>query len=196
MPPTKSVDYQQCPDDHQRADEESSSFCRNSKNNQQHHPMSFCILWSPIPVITWIFPFIGHMGIANSRGVAYDFAGPYMIGEYKSGRRMAFGPVTRVLCVDDIVNYGGAEVWDKAIYDANDVYRGRVHNLFCDNCHSHVGNALNRLDGLQIFGFKKFNMVNLCLILFVRGRFVSVGGFLSQFIPFAVLLILYLLLIK
>lgn len=102
MPPTKTAEYEQCPDDHR--DEESSSFCKNK--NKQQHPMSFCILWSPIPMITWIFPFIGHMGIANSRGVAYDFAGPYMIGEYKSGRRMAFGPVTRVLCVDDVNNLG------------------------------------------------------------------------------------------
>jgi hypothetical protein len=35
----------------------------------------FAIVWTPIPCITWFFPFIGHMGICDSRGVAYDFAG-------------------------------------------------------------------------------------------------------------------------
>ena len=35
----------------------------------------FCIVWSPIPVLTWIWPFIGHMGIALSSGVILDFAG-------------------------------------------------------------------------------------------------------------------------
>ena len=39
-----------------------------------------CILWSPLPPITWILPFIGHTGISDSEGVIYDFAGPYTIG--------------------------------------------------------------------------------------------------------------------
>lgn len=35
----------------------------------------FAIVWTPIPCLTWFFPFIGHMGICDSRGVSYDFAG-------------------------------------------------------------------------------------------------------------------------
>lgn len=38
-----------------------------------------CILWSPLPPITWIFPFIGHLGIATSEGVANDFQGEHTI---------------------------------------------------------------------------------------------------------------------
>ncbi|KAL7502797.1 hypothetical protein ACHAXN_000705 [Cyclotella atomus] len=59
--------------------------------------LSFTILWSPLPPITWLIPFIGHMGIATSRGVACDFQGPYSVGERG---RMAFGKPTRVLRVD------------------------------------------------------------------------------------------------
>ena len=29
----------------------------------------YCIVWSPLPVITWFLPFIGHTGIGNSEGV-------------------------------------------------------------------------------------------------------------------------------
>lgn len=28
-----------------------------------------CIVWTPIPLLTWIAPFIGHMGIADRRGM-------------------------------------------------------------------------------------------------------------------------------
>jgi hypothetical protein len=35
----------------------------------------FSIVWTPLPPLTWLFPFIGHMGITDSRGVCYDFAG-------------------------------------------------------------------------------------------------------------------------
>jgi hypothetical protein len=31
-----------------------------------------CLVWSPIPVLTWILPFIGHLGIADSSGCAPD----------------------------------------------------------------------------------------------------------------------------
>lgn len=38
-----------------------------------------CVVWTPIPVLTWLFPFIGHMGIARTDGVIRDFAGPYYV---------------------------------------------------------------------------------------------------------------------
>ena len=40
----------------------------------------YCVVWSPLPCISWLFPFIGHLGIASSAGITYDFAGPYTIG--------------------------------------------------------------------------------------------------------------------
>ena len=30
----------------------------------------YCIVWCPIPCLTWLFPFIGHMGICMSSGKA------------------------------------------------------------------------------------------------------------------------------
>ena len=42
-----------------------------------------CVVWTPIPCLTWLLPFIGHMGIATSTGVIRDFAGPYYVsGKY------------------------------------------------------------------------------------------------------------------
>lgn len=56
----------------------------------------YCVLWSPLPPITWLFPFIGHTGIADSQGIIHDFAGPYHIGVGK----MAFGSPTRYIQLD------------------------------------------------------------------------------------------------
>lgn len=39
----------------------------------------YSIVWQPFPVLGWILPCIGHMGIADSTGVIYDFQGPYTI---------------------------------------------------------------------------------------------------------------------
>ncbi|KAE9067315.1 hypothetical protein PF010_g27509, partial [Phytophthora fragariae] len=32
------------------------------------HRFPFCIVWSPIPILTWFLPFIGHLGLADSKG--------------------------------------------------------------------------------------------------------------------------------
>ena len=37
------------------------------------------IVWTPLPLLSWLFPFIGHVGIATSDGMIHDFSGPYTI---------------------------------------------------------------------------------------------------------------------
>lgn len=59
----------------------------------------------------------GHMGIADSRGVIYDFAGPYTIGE----DNMAFGRPTRYLQLDPGRCKG--EHWDEAVAHSSETYR-------------------------------------------------------------------------
>ena len=80
----------------------------------------FCIVWTPIPPITIFLPFVGHMGIADSRGVIYDFQGPYAVGE----GNLAFGRTSRYLQLVKHADSEYAEEWDAAIRAANRVYEG------------------------------------------------------------------------
>lgn len=64
-----------------------------------------------------------------------------------------------------------------------------MHNLFCDNCHSHVAYALNDMGFKQkfmggIIQVSKWDMVKLCFWVFLRGRFVDVRAVVAQFFPF------------
>ena len=105
---------------------------------------------------------------------------------------MAFGPPTRALKLDVDGTTVTAQQWDDAIEEANQVYRGRMHNICCDNCHSHVSNALNRMP-MEAYGISKWNMVKLCFLIFFRARFLSLGGFLCQFGPFLVIVLVIVL---
>lgn len=161
----------------------------SSPQEQQQHPLAYSIVWSPLPPITCILPFIGHMGITTSQGIACDFQGPYSVGDRG---RMAFGHPTRALQIIDIRTLGGedaAEKWDASIRIANDEYRTRMHNICCDNCHSHVAYALNAMEiqAGQPFGIRNWDMVKLCFLVFFKGRFLSWNGVLVQFAPFALL---------
>lgn len=142
----------------------------------------FCIVWTPIPVLTWFFPFIGHMGIAMSNGVIRDFAGPYFVSE----DNMAFGRPTRYLKLDITkVRNGSILEWDEAISKASVVYGTRMHNLFWDNCHSHVGMALSNMN----YGNStNWNMIRMAAWMFFCGKYVSFGRTLQTWLPFIVIL--------
>lgn len=162
----------------------------NSSSAIKNKDLAFSIVWSPLPPITWLIPFVGHTGIADSQGVVSDFRGPYYVGD---DGRMAFGAPTRALRVRSASNNSiSPEQWDDAIQEANEEYRHRMHNICCDNCHSHVAYALHHMN-LTAFGVQKHNMVTICFLIFFRGQFLSWGGFVKQFLPFALLLGLFFL---
>ncbi|GMT15304.1 hypothetical protein PFISCL1PPCAC_6601 [Pristionchus fissidentatus] len=137
----------------------------------------FCIVWTPIPCITWFLPFVGHMGIATSRGIIRDFAGSYYVSEDEMG----FGWPTRVWQLDERLVSGGSETFDSAVRFASDEYKNHVHNIICDNCHSHVALALNEM---KYGGRDNWNMVILAAGILFKGRSIGVGGFLKQWLPF------------
>ena len=83
----------------------------------------FSIVWTPIPLLTWLIPWIGHVGIATSRGIIHDFAGSYFI----SVDDFAFG-YTHKYCQLDIPDEKRAE-YDRAIREADNSYMEQSHNL-------------------------------------------------------------------
>ncbi|KAJ7991407.1 hypothetical protein DPEC_G00283520 [Dallia pectoralis] len=142
----------------------------------------YCIVWTPIPVLSWLLPFIGHMGICTSSGIIRDFAGPYFVSE----DNMAFGRPTKYWMLDVAKVYAsGSNAWDTAVHDASEEYKHRMHNLCCDNCHSHVAMALNLM---RYENKTSWNMVKLCLLSLIHGKHVSCAGFLKTWLPFLMLL--------
>ncbi|KAK0140706.1 Transmembrane protein 222 [Merluccius polli] len=135
------------------------------KNDRKNTRYPYCIVWTPIPILSWLLPFIGHMGICTSSGIIRDFAGSYFVSE----DNMGFGRPTKYwkLDVDKVCGSGPAS-WDKAVYDASEEYKCRPHNLCCDNCHSHVAMALNLM---RYDNSSSWNMVNLCLLSVVHGKY-------------------------
>uniref|UniRef100_A0A915L153 Transmembrane protein 222 n=1 Tax=Romanomermis culicivorax TaxID=13658 RepID=A0A915L153_ROMCU len=131
-----------------------------SEINAERHRFPHCLVWTPIPLITWFFPFIGHMGIGLTSGIIRDFAGSYFVSE----DNMAFGWPLRYLQLDLNNCPGGASAWDRGIIEASEEYSQRTHNLFCDNCHSHVAMALDKMnyDGRSL-SFR--NMITLSFLL-------------------------------
>ena len=69
----------------------------------------FCIVWTPIPFLTWLFPLIGHVGICTSTGEIHDFAGSYRINIDK----FAFGDPVKYVEIQ--VPQCDRDLWDEAV---------------------------------------------------------------------------------
>nr|CAG4644410.1 EOG090X0GY7 [Lepidurus arcticus] len=152
----------------------------NEPISPELHKYPYCIVWTPIPILSWLFPLIGHMGIATSSGFIRDFAGPFYVSE----DNMGFGWPTKYYQLDATKVPGGITSFDRAIADASEEYKSHNHNLCCDNCHSHVALALNKM---SYPGSRQWNMVNVCWEFTRRASYVSVLSWLKTWLPFLVL---------
>ncbi|XP_018334562.1 transmembrane protein 222-like [Agrilus planipennis] len=161
--------------------------CENvAQIDKAHDRFPFCIVWTPIPFLTWLFPIIGHMGIAMSSGVIRDFAGPFFVSE----DNMAFGRPTKYWQLDPSKARGSISGWDHSVREASEIYKGRMHHLLCDNCHSHVATALN----LMKYDNANWNMVKLAILMPFYSRYVSFSAVLKTWVPFLVILIVAVIL--
>eukprot|EP00808_Paulinella_micropora_P014165 g60578.t1 len=121
---------------------ESDEECRIDPSRDRY---PFSIVWGPLPGMTCCCPCVGHMGICDSRGRVHDFAGPYFVGLDSFMTPVAiYAPVDQSM----IITQDGRSVeqtWDDAIESADKEYRGKMHNLCCENCHHHTAKALNNM---------------------------------------------------
>ncbi|BAF13491.1 protein RTE1-HOMOLOG [Oryza sativa Japonica Group] len=145
-----------------------------------------CIVWTPLPLISWLIPFIGHIGICREDGVILDFAGPNFV----SVDNFAFGAVARYIQVNSdecykLLEPEGASTWDDALRKGVQEFQHRGYSLFTCNCHSFVVNNLNRL---FYSGHDKWNVVSLAAVMFLRGRWVSTASVVKTFFPFALVI--------
>jgi len=65
-----------------------------------------------------------------------------------------------------------------------------MHNLICNNCHSHVSQVLNEV---EFQGFKHWNTFFLIFFILAKGKYVSFSRFLITYAGFLVLLTIFLL---
>ncbi|TKY57966.1 REVERSION-TO-ETHYLENE SENSITIVITY 1 protein [Spatholobus suberectus] len=161
-----------------------------------------CLVWNPLPVVSWLAPFIGHVGICREDGVVLDFSGSYLVNVDD----FAFGPVARYLQLDrrqccfppnlsahtckhgyQHSEYGTAITWDDALQSSLRYFENKTHNLFTCNCHSFVANCLNRL---CYGGSMSWNMVNVGALVLFKGHWVDFRSIVRSFLPFVVVVCL------
>ena len=138
-----------------------------------------CITWTALPLITWIVPFIGHTGICGTDGIIYDFAGPYFISKDDFAFGETYKYVQLELEADKLAKF------DDDIQKANRTYRKRMHNICCDNCHSHVARVLNNY---RYLGKDDWTMVSVWWMIMTKGKYVSWCHVVQTYLPLIIMM--------
>ncbi|KAJ1408838.1 hypothetical protein SESBI_23250 [Sesbania bispinosa] len=178
------------------------SFSRTMQIDPKRARFPCSIVWSPLPVISWFIPFIGHIGICREDGVILDFAGPNFVcvDNFAFGAATRYLQITKEKCPIPLgqSTYKGEEhymqdetggdlrTWDDALRKSTQEFQHRAYNLFTCNCHSFVANNLNRLGFLS----GGWNVVNLTIFILFNGRWVSKTSMLRTILPFVVVFFL------
>eukprot|EP00741_Cyanophora_paradoxa_P017423 tig00020965_g16832.t1 len=158
------------------------------EEGERRERFPFCVIWTSIPLISWLVPVIGHIGICRSDGVSHDFAGPYFI----SVDQLAFGHAMKYWRLDlSLVrsrpNMSAEQTFDACIEEGMACYEKMMYNFFCNNCHSYVARCLNLM---EYGGRKDWTMFRVWLHLTMHSRFVSGRRFLESYGVFLVLVTL------
>ena len=158
-----------------------SQSTKDSKDiSPQNNCFPYCIVWTPIPLLTYIIPSIGHTGIANSTGIIHDFAGSF----YVSIDDFAFGKPTKYIQLD--LSEQEKYEYDRAIEKGDNKYNMEEHNLCINNCHSHVAYVLNQI---KYKGRTNYTMVDIWWMLIYKGRYISFFSFIKTYIGFLIFIL-------
>ncbi|XVF35343.1 hypothetical protein REPUB_Repub18cG0137500 [Reevesia pubescens] len=166
-----------------------------------------CLIWTPLPVVSWLAPFIGHVGICREDGAILDFSG----SNFVNVEDFAFGAAARYVQLDrekccfppnlaghtckngyQHAEYGTAVTWDDALRSSVRQFEHKSYNLFTCNSHSFVANCLNRL---CYGGSMDWNMITVAALILFKGHWVDSMSIIRSFLPFAVVLCLGLVLV-
>ncbi|KMS95586.1 hypothetical protein BVRB_007020 [Beta vulgaris subsp. vulgaris] len=161
-----------------------------------------CLVWTPLPVVSWLAPFIGHVGICREDGSILDFSGSNLVNVdnfafgavaryYQLDRRQCCLPpnLSRHICEQRYIHheFGTAISWDDALGLSMRHYENKSYNLFTCNCHSFGANCLNRL---CYGGSMSWNMINIAALVLYKGQWVDGMSVLRSFLPFVAVLCL------
>ena len=159
----------------------------NNKIYPSKNRYPYCIVWTPIPFLTYIIPFIGQTGIANSKGIIHDFSASFFVNIDD----FSFGKPTKYLKLD--LNEKEKIDYDKAIEKGDLKFRTLIYNFFRNNSHMYVAYILNQI---KYKGKSDFNMIYIWWILIWRGKYISFLSFIKTYIGFFIFLLIIAIAIR
>lgn len=161
-----------------------------------------CIVWTPLPIVSWLAPFFGHVGVCRKDGTILDFAGPFLVNvdnfafgaparyAHLDGQQCCFPPhLSGHTCQSGFghAKLGTAVSWDDGLRSSMQQFQHKSYNLFTCNCHSFVASFLNRIAYQRSI---RWNVIRVFLLIMLKGQWVSKWAVARSFAPFTLVMCL------
>lgn len=156
-----------------------------SKDIYLKYKKPYALLWSPIPFISTIIPFIGHISVCSSNGTIHDF----FSSKYISLNQINYGAPYKYINLD--LKESEMIEWDKAIAKADKKYRRKIFS-FCGN--NSLKYAAFILGSINYNGKSKHSKCDIINLGIRKSKFFSNCDVIKTYIGF-ILIILCLILI-
>jgi len=155
---------------------------------EETHRYPYCAVWTPIPLISWVMPHVGHCGVCDSRGVVYDFCGKSK--RHQVGRdAMLFGWPTRVVALNQQRTHSPDE-WDTLVHRLADWYDTQRYDFVSWNCHSLVASTLNQSGyppNTAARWLGGWTVASTAMLFFSRATYVGTHSAIKTYGPYALL---------
>lgn len=148
----------------------------------------YCMVWTTLPFVTWFLPLIGHTGVADSRGIIYDFSDDFNV----SVDNFSFGNPTKYYQFQPSLIASGAYGWDKAIQETSDYYSHTRHSFCFNNCHQYIAGVLNKV---HYDNRDNWTQTDVWFLITFKSSHIGFFGFVRQWWPFTVLVIAIIILL-
>ena len=132
--------------------------------NFKSHRYPYCLVWTPFPFISSIFPLFGHVGIGNSKGIINDFSS----SNYVTIDNMGFSWPYKYVRLNP--SEEEKNEWDSAIGKANKLFTKKRFGIFDTNCHSYVCHILN---SIRYKGRSDYSKCDIMMMMIRDGVYIN-----------------------
>lgn len=159
-----------------------------SKHTNLLTKQAYCLVWTPIPMISLLVPFYGHAGITNSIGTIYDFGS----SKYVSVNQMTFGKPYKYIPL--MPSSREKQIWDGSILKIAKRFSRKEYTLCGKNGYKFCAAVLNQVGFNDRNNYQQRDVIKMC---FGWKYYVSFWAYLKTYLGwFAILLIIIIVLIN
>ena len=155
----------------------------SKKNNSKY---KYCIIWSHIPLITFLIPFIGHSSIVNSYGFIHDFDSSYFIKIYNEEEN-GFSKIV-YLNLDD----SQKKIWDNVIENMDKYYKKKSFSFCGYNSFKYISNILSNI---EYKGKKNYTKFDIFWLIVREGKFISKCEIFKTYFGWIIIFIIIVIII-
>lgn len=164
----------------------SPSMPKVSKDIYLKYKKPYAFLWSPIPFISTILPFIGHISVCSSNGTIHDF----FSSKYISLNQINYGAPYKYINLE--LKESEMREWDRAIVKADKKYKRKIFS-FCGN--NSLKYAAFVLGAINYNGKSKHSKCDIIKLGIRKSKFFSNCDVIKTYIGFVLIIVCIILII-